>query len=88
MNEIDIFLLNKYIKGVINIVGIINIIPPIVGVPALLLCASTYTFILCPAFIFFNNGIKNAPNTVDIIKPIINANKDLVSVSIITHIRS
>lgn len=56
--------------------------PPIVGVPALPLWASTYTLILWPAFNFFKVGIKIIPNIVDIIKPIIKANKDFVNTSI------
>ena len=53
--ENSIFPVSNKNKVIAN-VGIINIKPPIVGVPALFLCASTYIFIFCPAFNFFRNG--------------------------------
>ena len=64
-------------------VGIINIKPPIVGVPDFLWWFSTYTFILWPALIFFNKGIKIKPKAVAKRKPIIKANNDFVKVSIL-----
>ena len=79
--ENSIFLVNNNNK-IVKIVGNINIIPPIVGVALLLLWLSTYTLIFWPNLIFFKKGIATSPNNVETIKPIINANKDLVKVNI------
>ena len=64
---------------VINMVGIIKIIPPIVGVPFLDEWAlSKYLFKVCDAFIFFSIGIMNSPNNIDVINPIIMDITDLI----------
>ena len=84
--------LNKYIgedkssissitkNKIAKIVGIIKIIPPIVGVPSFFLWDSpTYSLILWPKLILFKNGINIKPTITAAIKPIIKDKIDLVS---------
>ena len=68
----------------VNIVGIINIIPPIVGTPSLFLCVLLKKILIfCFTFIFFNTGIIIKPNITDKAKPIIIASTAFVSTNII-----
>ena len=52
------YLIGSIAPDIAKIVGIIKIIPPIVGVPDFLRCDSpTYSLIFCPKLILFKTGI-------------------------------
>ena len=65
-------------------VGKINMIPPMVGVPFFDECAlSKYMLKVWDAFIFFNIGTANNPKRIDVINPIISAITDLIIIMLI-----
>ena len=67
------------------IVGIINISPPIVGVPSFCECDSAKnTLTLCFIFIFFKIGININPNITVVINPIIIANIAFAKINILS----